>query len=56
MIKNSATSKQIFIDPVCFLSVQNGNNDLRVTYKFRTYYWMDWMGNIDLNAMRSSAF
>ncbi|MFC1815441.1 YHS domain-containing protein [Thermodesulfobacteriota bacterium] len=39
-MRHSVTSNQIsFIDPVCNMQVPHGNNNLRVTYKMRTYYF-----------------
>ena len=39
-MKNSVTSNKIsFIDPVCAMQVQHGNNNLMFTHKMRTYYF-----------------
>lgn len=38
-MKKSTTSSDIFIDPVCFMKVTPGRNDLSLTYKMRTYYF-----------------
>ena len=38
-MENSASPKQIFIDPVCLMTVAQDKKDFSFTYKMRTYYF-----------------
>jgi YHS domain-containing protein len=38
-MEKSTSSKQIFIDPVCFLKVAPDKKDFMFTHKMRTYYF-----------------
>jgi len=38
-VQKTTTSSEIFIDPVCMMDVDSGQQNLTFTYRMRTYYF-----------------